>query len=535
MDRVFTGGTIYVERDSFAQAMWVQDGVIRAVGTDEAVLAAAPSGCEQTALAGATVIPGFNDSHLHLLMLGQNLKIVQLHNCTSMEEMIGRGKAFLEKNPLPAGTLLKGFGWNQDYFTDCSRMPDRHDLDRISTEHPIFFSRACGHAVSVNSKMLELGGITSATPQPAGGRYDLGEDGEPNGVFHECASTVFANFLPAPTVETLADDIRTAMDYASSVGITTVQSNDINEGNCDILLQALHLLRDRGELRTRYYGQCSFSTIESLQAFFDKGHVRGAGDDFVQIGPLKMFVDGSLGARTALLRGAYADDDRAQGIQTLPDDLFDSMVQLADANNNTVVVHAIGDLAIEKVLDSYDKVIAGGPNKNRHGVIHVQITDLPMLERFKTSDILAMVQPIFLHYDMYIVADRVGKALAETSYAFGTLTHMGVHTSYGTDCPVEDLNPFENLYTAVARKDLKCKPESGFFPAEAVDIQTAIDNYTLESAYACFAEDRRGRLKAGYQADFVILDADLFTVPEEQILKVRPVATYMDGKQVYRK
>ena len=535
MGTVFTNGNIYLERERFAQAMWVEEGTVRAVGTNEEVLAAAPAGCRQQDLGGATVIPGFNDSHLHMRTLGMNLKVVGLQNVDTMQECIERGRRYIAEHQLPPGELLMGRGWNHDYFTDEPRMPTRHDLDKISTEHPVYYIRTCGHAISVNTKMLEMAGITSATPQPEGGRFDLGEDGEPNGLFHECGARVFADLLPQPNAETYADDLRMAMEYAASMGVTTVQSNDMNENNYNEIWEALRTLRERGQLLTRYYAQCTFTNTTSYGRFINEGFVRGTGDELVQVGPLKMFVDGSLGARTALLRGEYADDDSARGIQTLTEEVFDSMVELATANNTTVVTHAIGDGAIEQVLNSYDRVIENGQNPNRHGVIHVQITDQPLLQRFLDSDVLAMVQPIFIHYDMYIVGDRVGAELASTSYAFGTLTRMGVHTSYGTDCPVEDLNPYDNVYTAVARRDLKCRPADGYFPEEAVDIYTAIDNYTVESAYACYAEDRRGRLLPGFQADFVVLDANIFTVPHNEILSIRPVATYMNGEAVYQR
>ncbi|NLT57474.1 MAG: amidohydrolase family protein [Clostridiales bacterium] len=535
MDRVLYNGKIYVERDRFAQALWMQDGVIRAVGSDDSVLGEAPEGSERIDLGGATVIPGFNDSHLHMRMLGENLKLVQLHNAASLQEVIDRGRQFIEKNaPLP-GTLVAGFGWNQDYFTDARRMPNRHDLDQVSTEHPVYFARACGHAVSVNTLALQMAGITSGTPQPEGGQFELGEDGQPNGIFHECASRMFADITPKVTAETIADDIATAMAYAASLGITCVQSNDYNEENRHEMDAALALLRERGGLLTRYYAQNAFTNPGTLAALFEEGYATGRGDDLVRMGPLKLFVDGSLGARTALLRGRYADNDKAQGIQTLSDEVFDELVRIADEAGVSVVTHAIGDGAIDKVLCSYEKVIKGGDNKNRHGVVHVQITDKPMLQRFVDSGVLALIQPIFLHYDMYIVGDRVGPELEETSYAFGSMVRMGIRASYGTDCPVEDLNPFENVYTAVARRDLKCRPEGGYFPAEAVDVQTAIDCYTAESAYSCFAEDRLGRLQPGYLADLVVLDADIFTVPHEDILKIRPVTTYLAGRPVYRR
>ncbi|NLT57475.1 MAG: amidohydrolase [Clostridiales bacterium] len=534
MNRVLYNGNIYVERDNFAQALWIEGDTIRAVGSNEAVLAAAPAGSERVDLNGATVVPGFNDSHLHMRSLGMSLRVVQLQNSTSMQEILERGRRFVAEQMVPAGALVMGRGWNHDYFTDERRMPNRHDLDQVSTVHPVYYIRTCGHAISVNTLALQMAGITSGTPQPEGGQFELGEDGQPNGIFHECGNRMFASLLPQPSTETFTNELRAAMAYAASMGVTCVQSNDCNEDNYPEMLRALSNLRESGELLARYYAQSGFTKVENLRRFLDQGYATGHGDDLVRMGPTKLLVDGSLGARTALLRGRYADNAEAQGIQTLTNEVFDELVRMSDEAGSTVVTHAIGDGAIEMVLNSYDKVIQNGNNRNRHGVVHVQITDRPLLQRFVDSDVLALIQPIFLHYDMHIVGDRVGPELAATSYAFGSMVRMGIHASYGTDCPVEDLNPYENIYTAVARRDLKCRPEGGYFPAEAVDVQTAIDCYTAESAYACFAEDRMGRLQPGYLADLVVLDANIFTVPHEDIRNIRPLATYVGGRPVYQ-
>ena len=232
-------------------------------------------------------------------------------------------------------------------------------------------------------------------------------------------------------------------------------------------------------------------------------------------GPLKMFVDGSLGARTALMRQPYADDPSTCGVPTIPVPNFEAMVKMADDNNCQVAVHAIGDGAIEMVLNAYDKVIENGNNKNRHAVVHAQITDTEMLERFRSSDVLAQVQPIFIHYDMNVVAERCGEELASTSYAFGDLYRMGVHTSYGTDSPVENLQPYENLYCAVTRKRLD--GARTYREDQCVDIYDAIDQYTIGSAYTEFAENRKGRLMPGFLADFAVLDRNIFAVPSDEI------------------
>jgi predicted amidohydrolase YtcJ len=188
---------------------------------------------------------------------------------------------------------------------------------------------------------------------------------------------------------------------------------------------------------------------------------------------------------------------------------------------------------MDMVLTAYEKITAGDPNHLRHGIIHCQITDMPILERFRKGEVLALVQPIFLHYDMKIVESRVGKELAETSYAFNTMDKLGVRVSYGTDAPIEDLNTMNNIHCAVNRQDLKGNPKQGFYPQESVSLTRAIDNYTYESAYAAFDENIKGRIASGYLADMCVLDRDIFTIDPSEIISVKVDMTILGGKTVF--
>jgi len=211
------------------------------------------------------------------------------------------------------------------------------------------------------------------------------------------------------------------------------------------------------------------------------------------------------------------------------------MVQTAHNAGFGCVIHAIGDGAIDRVLTCFEKITGNLNNHLRHGIIHVQITDLPLLSRLKRSNILALVQPIFLHYDMKVVDDRVGENLASTSYAFNTMDKLGIHASYGTDAPIEDLNTMNNLHCAVNRQDLKGEPKKGYNPAERVELCRAIDNYTAESAYASFDEKRKGRIAAGQLADMCVLDKDIFTIDQADIIKIKVDMTILGGEVVFAK
>lgn len=532
MKTLVYNGKIYLEKGSFAQAIIIEDGIVTSVGTNEEMLAIAGDSEKIDANSNA-VIPGFNDSHIHLYSVGTALESVQLYGLTSKADCIKAAREFIEKNNVPAGTFVTGRGWNQDYFTDDETPLSKVDLDMISTEHPILFNRACGHMATCNTKALEVCGITKKTPQVDGAEFYYGEDGEPNGIFTEEAIKLISNHVPEPTPEEMAQTILTAYEYAVSQGITSIQTNDINEVCYADMVKAYDLAYKSGKIIPRAYHQCYFSQLETYQEFLDAGYKTGFGNAFNKIGPLKMFVDGSLGARTAYMRTPYADDSTTSGISCMSQEHINNMVKLADINGCQVAIHAIGDKAIEMVLNGYDTVV-GDENTNRHAVIHCQITDKAMVQRFKDKDILAQVQPIFIHYDMHIVGSRVGAEMESTSYAFGDMYKMGIKVGYGTDSPVEDLKTMDNVYCAVVRKDLKAFPENGYFPEQRVSVEEAIEMYTSGSAYCSFEENVKGKLLPDYYADLVILDRDIFEMDVENLRDVKVTMTMVDGKIAYK-
>ncbi|MPM71546.1 hypothetical protein SDC9_118512 [bioreactor metagenome] len=245
-----------------------------------------------------------------------------------------------------------------------------------------------------------------------------------------------------------------------------------------------------------------------------------------------MFKDGSLGARTALLSQPYADDPLNHGIDALPDEEMDKYCALAAKHRLQVITHVIGDEAARRTMACYRR-FNEHVNRNRNGLVHFQISDHELIKTAADDQLVIYYQPIFLEYDLHIVRDRVGLALAETSYAFRSVPEAGISVAYGTDCPVEDFNPFANLYCAVTRLDLQGQPAGGYQPSEKVTVEQALDAYTIGSAYAEFAENHKGRLKAGYVADLVVLDQDLFTVDSQLIKDIKPLLTMVGGEVVY--
>jgi len=529
MKRAFVNGKFYLSEGSFAQAVISENGKFTHVGSNDEIHPLTID-AEIIDMGGHTVLPGFNDSHLHLYNVGVMRSSLNLMDATSIADCITAGQNYIAQNGIASNQPIFGRGWNQDYFTD-RRPLTRHDLDKISTAHPIVATRACGHLAAVNSLALKLAGIHRNTPDVPGGEIRKDESGEPTGVITENALELLNPLKPTPSVEDMAATIKTAMEYAASHGITSVQTNDLRNKNWQAMLDAYNLVYSRKEGTLRTYHQCCFTDIDGLRDFIAAGQTMGQGNDMHKIGPIKMFVDGSLGAHTAAMRLPYNDNPNTTGVYCMTVAQLDEMVKTANASGFGCVIHAIGDGAIDMVLTAYEKM---GVNNLRNGIIHCQITDLPLLERFKATDVLALVQPIFLHYDMKIVESRVGKELASTSYAFNTMDKLGIHTSYGTDAPIEDLNTINNIHCAVNRQDLKGEPTVGYNSVECVSLARAIDNYTIESAYASFDENKKGRIAPDFLADMCVLDKDIFAIDPSEIKFVKVNMTILGGDIVYR-
>ncbi|TFG82384.1 MAG: amidohydrolase [Erysipelotrichales bacterium] len=531
MRTLFTNGKIYLDRYRFAEAVLIEDDKIKKIGS---MLELVPYIIDSKVidLQGRTVLPGFNDSHLHLYGTASFMQAVNLYGRSSIGEIITRSLDFITSHPKKQ-EILTGRGWNQDYFLVDSRLPNRKDLDQISLQRPIVFPRACGHIVVVNSRALEQANINRTTVCPVGGAIDVDEQGEPTGILRENALLLIEGLYPQPTVQEMFQHLKNIAHRANSMGITSVQTNDlhIGEDNWQVLDDAYRMLAEEGLLKV--YHQISFSNLAEFQQRISGGF-HPSEHPFNRYGCLKLFADGSLGARTAALRSPYADDPSTSGIEVLSPAQLDTWITTATDASIQVAIHAIGDRAIQNVLDAYMKSCHDN-NELRHGIIHCQITDMEILRTFRKLDILAYVQPIFLHYDLHIVQQRVGKALADTSYAFKTMETLKLHTAYGTDAPVEDFNPINNIYCAITRKDLDGEPKNGFNPKESVDLATAIDAYTVGSAYASFDEHHKGRLFEGYDADLIVLDKPIFALEHDAIRSVSVVMTTVGGRIVYEK
>ncbi|MEG1255075.1 amidohydrolase [Clostridium sp.] len=529
MNTLFFNGKIASldSKNNFYEAIGIKDNQIDFLGTNIEALDIKNSYDEIVDLNNKTLMPGFNDSHMHLLNYGYTLEKMDLTKLNSIDEMITSGKAFISNRPSNELNCLLGRGWNQDKLKE-ERFVTKYDLDKISTDIPVIFTRVCGHIAVCNTKALSYLNNEDIKDNP---NIDLEK-----GVFKEYAISLINGIIPPPSIDSMKNMIINTCNELLSYGITSVQSDDFdampNKSFKNVLV-AYNELINEDKLPVRIYEQCLFENPESFNDFINLGYKTGDGDNFFRIGPLKLLLDGALGGRTALLREPYSDDVDNCGVGIYTQEELNDYIKIAHDNGFQTAAHAIGDKAMDLYLNSLEN-LGEDLKEGRHGIVHCQITSKDIIERMKKLEVMAYIQPIFLDYDMHIVEDRVG-ARAKESYAFKTMEDLGIKLSIGSDAPVVHFNPFENIYSAVCRKDLAKSPENGFMPEEKLSLQSALKMFTIDSAYCSFDENIKGTLELGKLADLVVLDKDIFTTPADEIKDINVEITMVDGKIVYKR
>ena len=518
---IYYNGTIYLndEGTSRVSAMAVERGLIKAVGSDEEILAAASPEDKLTDLESRLVLPGFTDSHLHFVEYAVEKSFVDLSSAGSLEELIGMMKDRLPE-ALAKNKPLRGFSFDNNYWEDPT-LPTKDDLDGISAEIPVTVRRTCHHVTVCNTPALMLCGMLESNP---------------DGILNEEEQNAVIEKLLTFTKEDFKDMILDACRDAVQTGITEVQTDDLEYIRKELygktILDAYMELDKEGKLPIRVYEQCNLPETERLKAFLDAGFRTGYSTGHFTIGPLKLVADGALGSRTAALRKPYPDDPSNYGILNFTDQEMEELVDMAHSEGLQIAIHGIGDRTIDQILNSFEKTLRAHPRADhRHGIVHCQITHTEQLEKMRELGLMAYIQPVFIRSDQLIAEDRVGEDLAATSYDWRTMTDMGIHLGFGSDCPVEPFDILPNMYYAVAMKDPdKDKP---WHPEHAVTVEEAIRAFTCEGAYASFAEDRRGRLLPGFTADFCVIDRDITSLPPEALNEAKVMMTFVDGKRVY--
>ncbi|GAA0356128.1 amidohydrolase [Alkalibacterium iburiense] len=533
--RLFKNGKIYMERNQFTESMIVEDNRIMKVGANEEC-AAKYTGTEVVDLEGKTVLPGLIDTHLHFLMTAEYLSLLPITDVTSMSELIQRTTRYIEENGLTSEDIVYTEGWNHTQFTDENRLPTREDLDKISTIVPIALVRVDRHMMSLNTAALHRFNIHKDTELEVGGEIQKDVNGNPTGVLTEGAVDLVRSQLPVKTVSEKKALLMDTMRLANSLGLTSMHTNDAKDENIFDTLKIYEDLDADGQLTIRFYQQIWFNNGKYMPDFLNSSYAFHQGTAWNKIGPVKLFIDGTLGSRTAALREPYADDPDNKGILTKSQEALNQEVAMAVDNGYQVIIHGIGDRGIETILNAFDQALDGKPNDLRLGVNHMQLTSgVDLIDRVAEKGYLTYVQPIFIDDDLPIVYDRMGTERAEGSYLFKSMKNKGIHQSFSSDAPIVSFNPFYNIQCAVTRNRLEHPAEQPYLSEEAMDIYEAIDAYTYEGAYASFEENEKGRLKEGFLADFIILEQDIFTVAKEKIKDTTVVSTYVNGKEVYKK
>lgn len=512
-----------------ASALAIRDGRILAVGsTDDIRLQFGRAGAQEIDLAGATVLPGLIDNHLHVSNHGIKLTTLDFTNAKDSREML---RLLSEKAAqTPPGEWIQGVCWSENNFAD-RHIPTLAELDAAAPNHPVFLWRICNHAYLANTLAFERSGVTKTTPNPADGAYGRDANGNLNGMIYENASQPLKNAIPKRTCAELKDSLRRGIQDALRCGITSVHTEDLRYlDGFDNTWKLYRELIIEEDLRLRSNLLIYYPHLDELKA---AGLTTGDGDEFVNIGAMKIFADGAMGGRTALMSQAFADDPGNFGTAIHSQEELNDLAAKARAHGMPIAVHAIGDAAADMVLEAMEK----NPNANhRHRLIHAQVLRPEQIERMQRfGDRLALdIQPRFLAGDYPWVLERIPQALQPLSYAWKTLLEAGLLCGGGSDAPIEPLEPLLGLHAAVTRK----RPDEthgGYQPEQKLTMEEAVRLFTVGGTYATQEEAVKGTITPGKYADLTILDRDIFHEHPDVLLETNVLRTVIGGKTVFEK
>jgi len=526
-------------------AIAISQGKITAVGTDANLLKLQAPSTKIINLDGAFAMPGFNDAHTHIASAGQQKLTIDLDHVASLAEMQQRIKTFA--NTAKSGTWLQGGGWDHTMWP-TKTLPTRQDIDAVTAGHPAIFGRTDGHIAIANSAALAAAGITSKTPDPPGAKIDREASGEPTGIIREGpALAIIYKAIPPLTPEERRQALEVAIADATANGVTSVQ--DLSDWEDFLVLEDLE---KSGKLHLRVAEWLAFDTPVAVLKQHQAYHPLN--DPFLHTTMLKGFMDGSLGSRTAALNAAYSDDPGNSGIPRYDQKTLDQMATERAEAGFQLGFHAIGDRANDMALTSFDRAQQArmkqiskllpqleastrahitATDTSRYRIEHAQVVSPGDFDRFARLHVIASMQPSHLLTDMNWAESRLGPDRVKYSYAWRSFLDHNVVLAFGTDYPVESVNPFRGLYAAITRQN-----EAGtktYQPQEKITLNEAIYAYTQASAFAENQEKLKGRLEPGFVADFVVLDHDITspnTTPQE-LLHTKVLRTVLNGEIIY--
>ncbi len=518
--KVWTGD----DAQPWAQALVIDGATLALVGANEDARKA--NAAQVVDAGGRLIVPGFTDAHVHFLQGGSSLASVQLRDARTREEFVARIEAFAAT--VPAGTWITGGNWDHSLWG--GELPTREWIDAVTPDHPVWINRLDGHMSLANSVALKLAGVTRATKDIAGGEIVRDRKGEPTGVLKDNAMAPVDAVVPEPSAQMQDRSLRAAMKYVNEQGVTTVH----NMGTFSDL-EAFARAAKANALTTRIYAVTPLDQWEKLReavAAKTYGGADGRGDEWLRVGGLKGFMDGSLGSHTAAFDEPFTDAPKDRGLLVNPPEKMYAWISGADKAGLHVMVHAIGDRAIGMLLDIFERVgKENGARDRRFRVEHAQHLREKDIPRFAQLDVTASMQPYHAIDDGRWAEQFIGKRIA-TTYAFRSLLDAKARLAFGSDWFVAPATPLEGIYAAVTRRTLDDRNPDGWVAAQKITVEEALRAYTANGAYASFDESRKGTLAAGKLADLVVIDRDLFSIAAEEIRNAKVVTTVVGGKVV---
>lgn len=516
--RIWTGD----DARPWAEALASRGERIVAVGSNAEIEMLIGEETEVISVPGSMLVPGFIDTHVHFISGGAGLASVQLRDAATPEEFAARIGAFAET--IEPGEWIMYGDWDHEMWG--GELPRRDWIDELTPDNPVWVSRLDGHMALANSLALQLSGVDADTPDVDGGEIVRYDDGRPTGILKDNAMALVETAIPEAANAQLDREARAAMRHVAGNGVTTV--HDMAGWQSLATYRRAHA---RGDMLTRIYSVVPLRDWERLR---DEVASRGTGDEWLRIGGLKGFMDGSLGSHTAAMLEPFTDapDDRGFLINEL-DDLRE-WITGADAAGLQVMVHAIGDSAIRDLLDLFlDAVEENGERDRRFRMEHAQHIHPDDIERFAVQEVIASMQPYHAIDDGRWAEKIIGPERARTTYAFRSLIDAGAWVAFGSDWSVAPATPLDGIYAAVTRRTLDGANPGGWVPGQKIGVEQALHAYTTVAAYAAFEEDIKGALKPGLLADFVLLDRDITRIPPDTIRDTRVLRTVLGGRVIH--
>lgn len=521
-DTIFTG-TVLAGSDQVpraAHAVLVSDGLIRAVGPADTIIAAHPQA--RVVATGGTILPGLTDAHAHLYGLGLALDIVDLSGTTSLDQVLWRVRD--RAATAAAGEWLLGRGWDQNDWP-LKQFPTAAALDAIVSDRPVWLKRIDGHAGLANAAAMRAAGVTAATPDPPGGRILRDAAGQPTGVFVDDAMDLVERVVPPVSFEQRKRRVLAGAERIASTGLTQIH----DAGADGDTIRAIRELIDEKRFPIRV--SVMLGDYEPLlREWFRRGPLVAYGDRLT-VRAVKLYADGALGSRGAALLEPYSDDPGNRGLMIASQDHIRDVAQRGRDAGFQVNTHAIGDAGVRNVLDGYEA--AGVRPQDRFRIEHLQVVAPSDFERLTKMGVIASMQPTHATSDMYWAEERLGPERVRGAYAWRTVLDAGGRLALGSDFPVEEVNPWLGIHAAVTRQDRKDWPEGGWYPDQRLTLAEAIRGFTKDAAFAAFEETSRGTIEVGKLADLTIAEGDLFSTPANELDDVRVLYTVVGGDIVY--